>query len=119
MSLPSPSPSSIVAVTGASAGIGAELPRGLVWRGRSFAFGARDEARLEDLASELRAGDGVEVDTFAADLTQADPREGSSERSRRARASSSGSATTRAWARSGAFRSFRSRERRARCSSTS
>src|SRR5215218_4527692 len=75
MSLPSPSPSSTVIVTGASAGIGAELARELARRGHNLALVARDEARLEDLASELRAGDSVEVDTFAADLTQDDPRE--------------------------------------------
>src|SRR5829696_6697017 len=72
MSLPSPTPSSTVAVTGA---FGAELARVLARRGHNLALVARDEARLEDLASELRAGDNVEVDTFAADLTQDDPRE--------------------------------------------
>jgi short-subunit dehydrogenase len=75
MSLPSPPPSSTVAVTGASAGIGAELARELARRGHNLALVARDEARLEDLASELRASDGVEVETFAADLTQDGPRE--------------------------------------------
>src|SRR5215210_6452053 len=75
MSLPSPSPSAIVAVTGASAGIGAELARELARRGHNLALVARDESRLEDLARELRANDGVEVETFGADLTQADPRE--------------------------------------------
>jgi len=67
MSLPSPSPSSIVAVTGASAGIGAELGRELARRGHNLALVARDAVRLEDLSSELRAGAGVEVETFAAD----------------------------------------------------
>jgi len=75
MSLPSPSPSSIVAVTGASAGIGAELGRELARRGHNLALVARDAVRLEDLSSELRAGAGVEVETFAADLTQHGPRE--------------------------------------------
>jgi len=75
MSLPSPSASSTVVVTGASAGIGAELARELARRGHNLALVARDEARLEDLASELRTSAGIDVATFAADLTEVRPRE--------------------------------------------
>ena len=75
MSLPSPSPSSTIIVTGASAGIGAELARELARRGHNLALVARDEARLEELASELRASGDVEVHTFAADLAEDGSRE--------------------------------------------
>ncbi len=49
---------SAVVVTGASAGIGAELARRLAGEGAWLALGARDAARLEEVAAECRARGG-------------------------------------------------------------
>lgn len=76
MSLPPPFASATVVVTGASAGIGAELARELARRGHNLTLVARDESRLEELAGELRAAHGLEVDTVAADLADDEAREG-------------------------------------------
>ena len=69
MSLPAPSPDSVVVVTGASSGIGAELARLLAARGHDLVLVARRGDLLEQLAEELRAAHGYEVLVHAADLS--------------------------------------------------
>ncbi|MFL6089029.1 MAG: SDR family NAD(P)-dependent oxidoreductase [Aeromicrobium sp.] len=59
-------------VTGATAGIGNAFARELAGRGWNLALVARDVARLESVATELRARHGVEVDVIGADLTTQD-----------------------------------------------
>jgi uncharacterized protein len=76
MSLPAPSTSTTVVVTGASAGIGAELARELTRRGYNLTVVARKESRLRELADELRTRNGVEVEAVGADLTRAEDRDG-------------------------------------------
>ncbi len=58
-------------ITGASAGIGADMARECAKRGWDLALVARRRDRLEALAAELRAAHGVTIVVQEADLTDA------------------------------------------------
>jgi short-subunit dehydrogenase len=68
MSLPAPRPNSLAIVTGASAGIGAEIARELARRGHGVVLVARRKERLVALAEELEQDHGVRAETISADL---------------------------------------------------
>lgn len=62
---------SSVLITGASTGIGAVYAERFARRGHNLVVVARDEARLNSLATRLQQNYGIRVDVLAADLTQA------------------------------------------------
>lgn len=66
------SPKGAALVTGASSGIGAVYADRLARRGYDLVLAARDETRLQALATKLRAETGVKVDVVKADLTVRD-----------------------------------------------
>src|SRR3954471_5677805 len=72
MSLPDPAPDRAAIVTGASAGIGAEIARELHRRGQQVVLIARSADKLADLAEEL--GEGAHV--LPADLSDRPTRAG-------------------------------------------
>ncbi|MDZ3828714.1 SDR family NAD(P)-dependent oxidoreductase [Pseudomonas sp. GNP014] len=59
-------------ITGASSGIGAIYAERLAARGFDLLLVARDKARLDSAASQLRDAHGVQVEVWKADLTQKD-----------------------------------------------
>jgi hypothetical protein len=59
-------------VTGASSGIGSVYAQRLASRGFNLLLVARDQQRLDEAASKLRAEHGVQVEVLKADLTQKD-----------------------------------------------
>ena len=74
MALPPPTLDNTVLVTGASAGIGAELARQLSRRSYNVVLVARRAERLHDLAEELRLSHGIHADVEVCDLTDAGAR---------------------------------------------
>lgn len=56
-------------ITGATAGIGYEFAAALAARGHDLVLVARDRARLEQTAEQLRSAHRIRVDTTAADLS--------------------------------------------------
>ena len=74
MALPPPTIDTTVLVTGASAGIGAELARELARRGHNVVLCARRADRLHALAEELRLSHGVHADVEPCDLIDAGAR---------------------------------------------
>jgi short-subunit dehydrogenase len=68
MALPPSDPRDTVIITGASSGIGSALARELAARGYGLTLIARRQDRLLELAEEVRARHGVEIEVRACDL---------------------------------------------------
>ncbi len=75
MSLPDPQPASAALVTGASAGIGAEIARELARRGHGLVLVARRKEKLDELAAELSSEYGVRAEAVGCDLGKAPSRQ--------------------------------------------
>ena len=75
MNLPEPRSSSAALVTGASAGIGAEIARELARRGHGLVLVARRKDKLDELAAELTAEHGVRAEAVGCDLGKATSRQ--------------------------------------------
>lgn len=65
-------PQGTALITGASSGIGAIYAQCLAARGFDLLLVARDEARLQTAATQLRADHNIQVEVLKADLTQKD-----------------------------------------------
>jgi uncharacterized protein len=74
MALPPPTIDTTVLITGASAGIGAELARELARLSYNVTLVARRAERLSELAEELRLTHGIHADVEPCDLSDADAR---------------------------------------------
>ncbi|WP_277964151.1 SDR family NAD(P)-dependent oxidoreductase [Pseudomonas sp. RIT-To-2] len=61
-----------VLITGASSGIGATYAERFARRGHDLVLVARDKARLDVLAAQLREAGAISIDVIQADLTQPD-----------------------------------------------
>src|SRR5437763_1793980 len=70
MALPKPTRNSTELITGASAGIGAEVAGELARRGHGVVLVARRKQRLNELARELSAEYGIRAETIASDLSK-------------------------------------------------
>jgi uncharacterized protein len=75
MALPPPTIDTTVLITGASAGIGAELARELARLSYNVTLVARRAERLSELAEELRLTHGIHADVEPCDLADADARD--------------------------------------------
>jgi short-subunit dehydrogenase len=75
MALPPPAPESTCLVTGASAGIGAEIARELARRGHGVTLVARREERLRELAAEIEREHGVRAEIVAASVSEREQRQ--------------------------------------------
>lgn len=75
MSLPEPQPKSAALVTGASAGIGAEIARELAARGHNLVLVARRKDRLDEVAEDLSSEFGVRAEGVSCDLGAAASRD--------------------------------------------
>jgi len=83
MALPPPTLDNAVVVTGASAGIGAELAGELAARSYNLVLVARRTERLRRLAAELRLAHGIHASVETCDLTDAGGRDALVDRLRR------------------------------------
>jgi len=75
VALPPPGDSSTALITGASAGIGAEVARCLARRGHGVTLVARREERLRELATELEGSHGVRAEVLGCDLADPEARD--------------------------------------------
>ena len=56
-------------VTGASSGIGRDIARALASKGYDLVLVARNEQGLKQLAEELKAKEGITIETITMDLS--------------------------------------------------